>query len=539
MASIPPLLSQQQAPPRDVVLAAYRASFAERVSEGTIRPLVFPYDYYGFLVLIIYLCISNTGRPRLYAARWGVLAFIVAWEGRLLWGVSSGNMAVAFAVGLSITWSIIWSVVWLVWMKPQEEAMRVERRRKVAGENGVLLRDREQQNGSAADERKEASNGTAIGAASELQNGAVTNVDHSKYYWQSYPSNLGQRVSWVLDLLLNFRGPGWNWAIPPLPSLPAQVQYELGSSTSSALSASISSTGLQRFSTRRDLFLNRITRVLIGCLLLDFVKTVIGTDPYFTFGPNTYALPPHLDKLSLLVLNLYRQVLMLCGIISALEAVFALVSIFNTCVLGPRVLGLRGEPWYYATTWGSISIISRKGLNGLWGSWWHQTFRMAFSAPTNYLITHGYIQARSKTTKSLSLFFAFAISGFMHAGGSMTQLGPSRPWSPPAFFMLQALGVFLQSSIASLLHVYIARLPAPVRHAGNWVFTLAWMFGTAPLLLDDLSRGGVWLFEPVPVSLLRGLGYGAAHEGAWCWQYEVRDWYWYKGEHWWESGIAL
>lgn len=48
---------------------------------------------------------------------------------------------------------------------------------------------------------------------------------------------------------------------------------------------------------------------------------------------------------------------------------------------------------------------------------------------------------------------------------------------------------------------------------GNWVGTVGWLYLTGPLLADDFARCGIWLFEPVPVSIVRG-GLG---ERWWCW----------------------
>jgi hypothetical protein len=54
---------------------------------------------------------------------------------------------------------------------------------------------------------------------------------------------------------------------------------------------------------------------------------------------------------------------------------------------------------------------------------------------------------------------------------------------------------------------------------------------------DDFARGGVWLFEPIPVSPLRGLGFGQEGDRWWCWGHIGVGWY--TGKHWWESGIAF
>ncbi|TKA71366.1 hypothetical protein B0A49_04375 [Cryomyces minteri] len=40
----------------------------------------------------------------------------------------------------------------------------------------------------------------------------------------------------------------------------------------------------------------------------------------------------------------------------------------------------------------------------------------------------------------------------------------------------------------------------------NFAFVHVWFYYTSPLLVDDFAKGGIWLFEPIPISPLRGLG---------------------------------
>lgn len=56
----------------------------------------------------------------------------------------------------------------------------------------------------------------------------------------------------------------------------------------------------------------------------------------------------------------------------------------------------------------------------------------------------------------------------------------------------------------------ISRAPRWARRLGNLAFALAWLWATGWLLIDDFARCGIWLYEPVPVSLFRALGFGPA-----------------------------
>lgn len=48
------------------------------------------------------------------------------------------------------------------------------------------------------------------------------------------------------------------------------------------------------------------------------------------------------------------------------------------------------------------------------------------------------------------------------------------------------------------------------------VYVHVWFYHTAPLLMDDFARGGLWLYEPAPISPLRALGLGVRGDGWWC-----------------------
>lgn len=72
---------------------------------------------------------------------------------------------------------------------------------------------------------------------------------------------------------------------------------------------------------------------------------------------------------------------------------------------------------------------------------------------------------------------------------------------------------------------------------GNYTYTHAWLFVTAPLLLDDFARGGLPLIEIIPISLLRGIGLAGSEHGWWCWG---GSWIrWHNGKTWWDTGFAL
>lgn len=567
MASPFPHLSSTSAPPTSrQVMNAYRSAFLTRVADGSLRPLVIPYHLYGYLLLIIYLCIPHSRRPWLYAARWPVLGMIGWWQWKTLWEATSMSMAIGFAAGLTAAWGMIWAVTWLVLNDPQNEAKRVQRRWVKAGsfssggDNSENTNGRTKENTSGrtssattiSDEKLQAkqrrqnsgtsggkeTNGCAIGNGKIQDKAQNEGGLVAEYYWQAYPEKLLERISWVFDLIANFRGPGWNWAIPPLPSPPPSIMSQLScGQVDTSSTTGRSSIGLQRYDTRSALIRGRVPQFIIGYFLLDILKVLMMHDPYYIFGPTTYRLPSYLQDLSPLSLRFIRQAISSFAVIISLEMIFLLAPIIFSLLLGPRVFGVWGESWMYPTTWGSWSKVMNKGLNGLWGSWWHQTFRFAFSAPSNFLIDNGYIEAKSATARIVAMVGAFGTSGIIHAGGSVSQFPKTYPWHAPVFFMLQAVGILLQSTACSFLHPLLKKTPRKIRQGGNFAFVFGWLFWTGWWLTDDFARGGIWLYEPIPISPLRGLGFGERDAGWWCWEHIGVGWY--SGKHWWESGVAI
>src|SRR6187402_23840 len=124
----PHLTSTGPAPSHREVMDAYRAAFSLRVKEGSLRPFVLPYNLYGCLLLLVYLCIPHTNQRIVYKARWVVLLLLSVFQWQSIWETTSMSMAVGFGTGLIGAWGIVWSFTWLVWNRPQFDAKRVERR---------------------------------------------------------------------------------------------------------------------------------------------------------------------------------------------------------------------------------------------------------------------------------------------------------------------------------------------------------------------------------------------------------------------------
>lgn len=499
---------------REVTLH-YNGLYAHLISTNQAHPFLYPQATLGALLVLLYLVLDHRNKPLLRWLRYPVFGFLCVFQGWCILFMRARNPAAAFGVGLLSSWGLLWVSAIMVVQDCQSDFLRLEQGTPavVAKANGNAQEQNDDDD--AADERaKEAAYGI---------------------YWQSYPTSFLSRLDWIADAFSNFRGLGWNWQTSGIPPLPAPHRTRHNDRTPGVTK---SKTGIRRFSSRPKLLRTTLLNLTLGYLALDLIKTLMTHDPYFwgyTLSPAPAYLPDSL-RASPALTKSYRLALSLAGVYTALHTIFALGPLFFTLVLPPSVFGLRTSPLLNPPDmFGSFSSnVLELGLAGWWGGFWHQTFRAAFESHSLALLHFLQIEKTSTPRKLLSLFTAFFLSGCLHACGSYTQLGSTRPLAGPMrFFLLQALGIAVQSFF---LLPRVKRMHRFVRWGMNLGFTLGWLFYTAPLLVDDFAKGGVWLFEPIAVSPLRAMGFGAEGEGGWCW-WDGIVW-WRRGDGWWDTGLA-
>ncbi|KAJ9608487.1 hypothetical protein H2200_007475 [Cladophialophora chaetospira] len=383
-----------------------------------------------------------------------------------------------------------------------------------------------------------------------------------KLVWQGFPydGSWVHLLDWTVDLLTSFRGVGWKHRIStagtidaPLPSdRPREQNRSKPEGESKATSVSIQNL--------RSLQIRAIQDFVVNYLILDLLKTTLITDPYFLGlaplqSPTPWWWLDQLNQTVPIATRFVRLLLSMAGVISALTTIFSLNPLFFATIL-PSLVDISTitkapllEPGLYPPMWYPLgSSIFRSGLAGLWGRFWHQMFRFGISEPSRVVIKKLELDPRGGTARALQLLIAFGLSGSIHALGSYTtfSLQQSHPLSGPlVFFLLQGFGTILQTSAVKLLNnkfSWTKRTPLSVRQTGNLLFVLVWLYFTGPLLADDFARIGIWLYEPLPVSPLRGLGFGPGgkDEGWWTWYQEgSRLMSWWKGCHWWDSSLAI
>jgi len=345
--------------------------------------------------------------------------------------------------------------------------------------------------------------------------------------------------------------------------------------------------GFDRTSSRWYLIFSRWLYFTVpSYVVVDLCAVLMTMDPYFIVGPEqNYPLPAHLSSLHPALLFVQRALLSFAGILSALHLYWNTGALL-LAICCPPLLGFRAHPWLMPSMTGSFTYVLDHGFAGFWGTWWHQTFRAGFAAPGKWLFRKGYLtwsgnvknekklmngrwngnkngnangngngssgsESQNQNPSEVSIALghlvaagiAFAQSGFIHGAGSYGTPWSSKPGNPLLFFALAYLGTITQVMLSRLLNhlagKYKYKCPRFVRRSANFAFTSVWLTATSWLLVDDLSRCGVWLFEPVPVSLFRAAGFGHDRR-VWRWDSEsLPSWHWGPKGRWWETGLAI
>ncbi|KDN68977.1 hypothetical protein CSUB01_07346 [Colletotrichum sublineola] len=528
-----------------IMLDAYRAVFKARVAAGEARPFVLPYNIFAsYIVPMLYMTIPHTKRPWLYHARWLVVAFIIIFNLGILKDTSSTNMSMSYVAGLSAFWGILFGLTMLVFTAPQFEYERVVRRKakKPASSSGS---SNPSSRTSSPDDRTASPNGSGFrkrGGNKKRRAARVTapevNLDEHEYYWQAYPENgtFLERLSWVIDLYTSFRGAGWSWAVPSVPSPAPPERPGTGEMVKMDTIPLETFVGCQTYKDEKEFLKRKLISIGVAYLILDVFKVSVMEDPYFILGSSSLPLPPHLTVLPSWAVPVYRHAAVITTIYSALVMVFGIHDLFQYYILS-KVYPIRGELWQYSTVFGSFSQILDRGLAGFWGSWWHQTFRHSFSAPVNFAVKHGYLRRGARSTKMVGMLVAFLISGLLHGAGSASSIPDTKWWKPAVFFWLSGVGVFIQQGFCTTLKPQISRLPRVLRRFGNILFVILWLHITVGPLVDDFAQTGLWLMEPVPVSFVRALGFGRGEVSWWKPDMEAIG-HWHTGQHWWDSGFS-
>ncbi|ETN46505.1 uncharacterized protein HMPREF1541_00690 [Cyphellophora europaea CBS 101466] len=517
--------------------------YEDAITTGVYRPYIWPWDTLPALWLFLGLLIL----PRLPGktariVRIPLLALIFGQGAWTCMRARSIQMAGGYGIGLTDDWGFIMTAALLCFSDLKQDFQRLEAR-PIGGSAPV-----EDHTGSAQSTATEANGSLTERTDSRMEqkpSSTLGQVDESRAHpytvdWQSYPSDIKHCVLWITDLLISFRGVNWNYRLVNFhpfhsaPQNPFEAERPDHKSRTAEKTAPPSINDIQRKARRSAILLY---------LGLDLAKTLVIHDPYY-FGLAPIDSPhplwllqshPFLTRLCRLLLSLYSIIVALSCIFNLSPLLFPLLPDFSTQTGHPI-----SHPSMYPPLWSPTPItdLLRGGLPAFWGKIWHQMFRFGISQPSAYLIRRYHLNPRSQSGRALQLLIAFGLTASIHAMAAATSFPPN-PLNPPRpitgsglFFVLQALGMLAQTAFAEAVGSK-KRWPVGARKAGNAAFVVVWLWYTGPILSDDFARTGVWMFEPLPISLFRGL----AGEGWWCWGGRWAGLVW--DGPWYRRGIAL
>ncbi|RDA95972.1 hypothetical protein CP533_5856, partial [Ophiocordyceps camponoti-saundersi (nom. inval.)] len=489
------------------VRAAYHDAFARAVAGGRGLPLLLPYSLLGtFIVPTLWLAIPHVRWPAFYHTRWLVAASCVAFNVHVAWNSSSNNIAMSYVIGLLAAWGILSTLHLLVWSRPQFDAARAVK-------------------------------SSVYNSPVDVKNPKGSNKD--AFHWQPFPADAPflDRLGWAADLVLSFRGIGWNWSITSVPRPRKPCNVRLNDPVDFESMSRTSRCGSERCLTEGEFVWKRISTFALMYLILDFCCICVTRDPYFLLGPDyAHELPPYLRAVPASLVLAFREFLVVTSVLCAVCGIFTLADLVQYWLLKTWCPS-RSALWLHPTTFGGFSSVLDRGLSGFWGGFWHQTFRAQFLAPITWAIERGYVKSGSQTAINLGTLVSFLQSGIFHSFGSFCTIPETKFWRPIAFFLLQAVGMCLQDILRSQIRQFVPKPHVAVARTANFLFTLGWLYCTAIFFVDDVTTAGFAFAEIIPASPLRWLGFGRA-SGDWVrWD---RDSFpkWYQGQHWWEYGLA-
>lgn len=505
------------------VLAQFQQRLDDLLATGKYKPFVYPYRAFGPYLLILYLLLPPTKSKTVYYARYPLFALIIYLSVDAIRVCRSSMVTVGYGIGLLNAWVILWSASLIIFDDARADFKRIEEQ-EIEAESSPNGDVNAMTTGTAKTIDETLRDRHVAGTAKQSPQRAkeTSSSRLTTYTWQPLPPTLLHRLDWVLDLVSNFRGVRWTYQISNLAPPPPHIHRTLETPKSPPPTPASNLT-------RTDLIRRDVPRFLLCILALDAIKTITLQDPYFwSLPPSTPSPFPYPD--------VARLVLSLVSVYVSLLSIFLIAPLVFAILLGTETIGQHAWPWLYSPYYGPPSQIWEKGIAGLWAGWWHQLFRYAFEQAGEFIGRSMGWEKRTQRGMVLRVAVAFACSGILHACASYTTLGKTRPmWGSFTFFMLQPVGIIGQRVVSGWMKKIGLRdkLPAWMRQVGNFAVVVAWCWLTGPNIADDFAAAGIWLYEPIPLSLFRGL----RGEGWWRWG---GGWVrWYSADRWWRSGLAF
>jgi len=292
---------------------------------------------------------------------------------------------------------------------------------------------------------------------------------------QSMPLSSSARLIWILDLLGSLRALHWYHGHTQPSEFAASGKRHLKLYLSSG---------------------RNLGKLLLIYLCIDCLREIIPLDPCFwgctdydppdyirTYLPSKFSLPG-IDSI-----RTHRMFVAIAVLYAAVEFIFTVGELLFVNILGPSLAGTWGEERAYSPQYGDLGSICTRGLQGFWGTWWHQMFRSTLVLPTDAVTNKLQVPKKGVIARAIRLVTAFSISGVIHAAGGYTMWGNTKPLNSFLFFFWQPAGIALQilgSWGFSKLNSRI-KVSTHFHNAVNVLFTVFWLSDTFPLLADDFA----------------------------------------------------
>ena len=258
-----------------------------------------------------------------------------------------------------------------------------------------------------------------------------------------------------------------------------------------------------------------------GYFILDLSSWYVRTDPYFfasgmsidaPLPPPSSEMPTLFTLIRLLPPRLVRSSVLAGQIYAMVTSMFFLPTL---PAVGLNALNLVPDEWS-PQTWpvffGNFSAIGERGLQGLWGSWWHGMNREMTASQGRGTAELLGVPSKSTLRYAMIATSAFFFSGIVHMGmippqpPSMNMSASTMRLYIAAFFWAQIPAFGVEVMVAKA----VARAtPEVVQWSAVrslvliWVAT--WLCMTLPLLTVPFREIGYWHYYAVPISVLRGL----------------------------------
>ena len=487
------------------VLANYRDLYRTLLSSSHYSPFIYPLHALNINVVILYILLPPTRSKFVFYLRYPIFCCTLYLSIQVIWRCRSPTVTVGYLIGLLAFFAILWSATLIIFGDARGEYRRWELR------EGSEF---EEANGEAkakfAGDRRGLRQRMIAEGTTDVQS-SIKAKEPQYYHPQPLPPTFLHRLDWTFDLITNFRGYNWSYHSsdhPPKDPSPFPAQ------------------------SRQHMFRSALSSLILHYFYLDTLKFLTSLDPYYYYPFSSLSQSPFPFPYTT------RLILSLVSAYMALDSIFLLSPIFFLSLhpLSSKYPFLRQytDLSVHQPFFGSLSAISRKGIGALWGTCWHQLFRLGFERAGEFAASRLGSGWKRGTNQGdlLRLFVVFWVSGALHACASYTALGPTKPLRRAfLFFAIQPLGILGQRAVSGYIRSqgWRNRIPTKIRQSVNVAVVIGWCWSTGGLIADDFAASGIWLLEPVPISIWRG--------GRWGWG---GKWFGWKSDgRWWERGLVF